>query len=354
MLPGFSLTWKGVLSVFLFLLAFVLILFVWAKSPNWPKEEYAQIRNFQGDQSQEEQEERDKSSDTTISLLTYNIGYLSGLTNNKPVRGSEEFYQKNLDGVLSRLRRYRVDVLAVQEIDFDSTRSYYVDQFEEIGEGVNYKNGAMVVSWDKSYVPFPYFPPSVHFGKMVSGQAIFSDYEITEQERVQLADVESQPYYYSAIYLKRLAQRAVIKVGGRDVTLLNVHTEAFDAPTRRAQILFLKEWFLRLAETMPVIMMGDFNSDPYYTNDDTNNGDQESGESAAIWEFYNDPRIGVTSDKESLGGQERLTYPSDSPVEQLDYIFFSSAHFELVEGRVLSDFGQISDHLPVYAKLRLK
>ncbi len=350
MFNSFKTIGKNIVFVFLILFVLAVIFFFWAKSPNWSKEQYAQIRHFPTDQSQSETAE---TSDATISLLTYNIGYLSGMTNNTAVRPSQEFYQQNMDGALDSLRQYNADILALQEIDFGSKRSYYLDQFEEIGEKVPYKNGAMVVNWDKKYVPFPYFPVSVHFGQVLSGQAILSNYDILEQERVKLAAVDSQPFYYSAIYLHRLAQRVKVNIAGRDVMLFNVHTEAFDAPTRMQQIKFLKEWFLQVAQTMPVIMMGDFNSDSRYESDDLSDAESNKN-SAAILQFYDDPRIGTTSAKESLSQQHTLTYPSDKPTEQLDYIFFSSTHFELITAKVLTDFGQVSDHLPFYAELRFK
>lgn len=47
-----------------------------------------------------------------------------------------------------------------------------------------------------------------------------------------------------------------------------------------------------------------------------------------------------------------FTYPSDKPEMRLDYIFYSD-HFEMLESRVVTEVGTVSDHLPVYAKLKL-
>lgn len=322
-----------VLYFILFLIGAAIIFFFWAKSPNLEKSEYSKVVDFGVDHF--------PPQDSTISLISYNIGYLSGMTNNTTIRPTQEFYQTNMKKVLEALRKHRPNILALQEVDYDGNRSYSVNQFEVIGKELDYNNGAMTINWDKRYVPFPYFPPSVHFGKMLSGQAILSDFEINEHERVELARVRSHPYYYSAMYLDRLAERILINIGGQDVMVFNVHTEAFDVKTRELQISFLKDWFLRVEEEMPVIMVGDFNSDPTY---------KEKG----ILEFYNDSRIGAMCSKEGLLKKETLTYPTDVPIEQLDFVFFSTKHFELVEWEVLGDFGQVSDHFPVYTKLKLK
>ncbi|NME71964.1 endonuclease/exonuclease/phosphatase family protein [Flammeovirga aprica] len=322
-----------VLYFFLFLIVASLIFFFWAKSPNLEKSEYAKIVEFDNPQKIED--------DSIISIISYNIGYLSGMTNNTSVRPTEDFYKGNMDKVLKDLKAYRPNVLALQEIDYGGKRSYYVNQFEVIGKELGYLNGGMTINWDKTYVPFPYFPPSVHFGKMLSGQAILSDYKIVEHERTELARVRSHPYYYSAMYLDRLAERVLVNIGGQEVMIFNVHTEAFDVKTRELHISFLKDWFLRIEEKMPVIMVGDFNSDPTY---------KEKG----VKEFYNDERIGAMCPEGDLLKEGTLTYPTDTAIEQLDFVFFSTRHFELIDWKVLSEFGQVSDHFPVLTKLKLK
>ncbi|MBB6460962.1 endonuclease/exonuclease/phosphatase family protein [Flammeovirga kamogawensis] len=324
---------RKVLLASFIIIGLIVLFFFWAKSPNWDKKDYAQVRNFRIDQK--------AISDSTLSIISYNIGYLSGMTNNTSVRPTKEFYQKNMTDVLNHFKKHKVDILALQEIDYGGNRSYKVDQFDVIGNALDYKNGAMSVNWDKKYVPFPYFPPTVHFGKMLSGQAVLSNYPIEEHERVELSRVRSQPYYYSSMYLDRLAERVKIKVGEQEVMFFNVHTEAFDHSTRVKQIEFLKDWFLRIAEEMPVIMVGDFNSDPRYDN-------------AGVLKFYDDERIGAMCAKENLAKKSTLTYPTDKAIEQLDFVFFSTAHFEVLEWDVLQEFGQVSDHFPVYTKLRLK
>ncbi|MBB3699015.1 endonuclease/exonuclease/phosphatase family protein [Flammeovirga yaeyamensis] len=326
---------KTVIYILLVLIIGALAFFFWAKSPNLDSSEYAKITKFNGNESSKAVE------DSVLSVITYNIGYLSGMTNNTSVRPAEEFYTNNLKSIISGLKKHPVDVLAIQEIDFGGKRSYYVNQFEEMGEQLGYYNGCRSINWDKKYVPFPYFPPSVHFGKMLSGQAMMTNFEITDYERVVLSRVQSHPYYYAAMYLDRLVERVKIKVGDQEVMVFNAHTEAFDQDTRTKQMFFLKDWFLKTAETMPVILLGDFNSDPSYEN-------------AAILEMYNDERIGAMCSKENLLGEKTLTYPTDKPIEQLDFVFYSSRHFELLDWKVLYDLGEVSDHYPVLANLKLK
>ncbi len=70
----------------------------------------------------------------TISLMTYNIGYLSGMTNNKPVKPEKEFFEKNMSTFLNNIKTDSPDIVGFQEIDYFSKRSYDIDQMQTIGE----------------------------------------------------------------------------------------------------------------------------------------------------------------------------------------------------------------------------
>ncbi len=65
--------------------------------------------------------------------------------------------------------------MAFQEIDYGSARRYHVDQEERIASAFHYPYRARAVNWDKRYVAFPYWPPSAHFGKIISGQSVVND-----------------------------------------------------------------------------------------------------------------------------------------------------------------------------------
>ncbi len=59
------------------LLLFFTIFFFWASSPKLSEKEYSKLISNNYEQT--------ISSDSIYSIATYNIGYLSGMTNNKAV-----------------------------------------------------------------------------------------------------------------------------------------------------------------------------------------------------------------------------------------------------------------------------
>lgn len=95
--------------------------FFWAKSPTWKKSEYNLL--YESDTRIAESQ-----SDSLIDVVSYNIGYLSGMTNNTPQRPSREFYAENEARLIPALRTLNADIIGFQEIDYDSKRSYRTNQ----------------------------------------------------------------------------------------------------------------------------------------------------------------------------------------------------------------------------------
>lgn len=324
---------KALIAVPAVLAASAAAFYFWAKSSNMSADQHARVDKFS-------YQAKRTLADSVFSVATYNIGYVSGMTNNTSVKPSEAFFSGQLEQATSALAKLDVDILALQEIDFASNRSYMVNQYEHLAS-IGYPYGARAVNWDKRYVPFPYFPPSVHFGKMISGQALLSKFPIQLHERHVLEPVPGHPFYYKAMYLDRLAELATIQIGKHILVIINAHTEAFDAPTRVRQIDYLKKLYLQYANRYPTILLGDFNSDPSY---------KENG----IEQLLQTPGMGSACPQDKLLTPSSLTYPTDTPKEQLDFIFFNKDRIECVEWSVYREIGQVSDHYPVMMKFKIK
>ena len=319
-------------SLFYLLLLFLFLFtgfYFWASSPNLSREEYAIIESSDPAAA--------PSNDSVFSVLTYNIGYLSGMTNNLPVEKPRSLYEKNLLKVLAELKAVNADILAFQEIDYHSKRSYFINQQSEIAE-LAYPFAGKCINWDKRYVPFPYYPFSMHFGQMLSGQSVLSKYPILEQERIELVRNVSQPFYSDRFYLDRLAQVVRLRLGKQMLVLINVHLEAFDKDTRLQQTRRVRELYLKYYKEFPTILLGDFNSDPEEL----------------------DPSIQLILDLPKTGnaafgnaGKEK-TYSSREPTKRLDYIFYNTEFIQELGGKVLREFQEASDHLPVLMQFKFK
>lgn len=314
----------GILSFgFLFV-----IFFFWASAPTLPYESYKSVGNLDNAMAPQ--------NDSTFSIVTYNIGYLSGMTNNTTAEKPKSLFDKNLELVKSQIKKVNPDIIALQEIDYKANRSHFVDQQTEL-INLGYPFYAKSINWDETYLPFPYWPPKMHFGKVISGQSIVSKYPLKDHKREVLQRVADAPFYRDAFYLERLAQVAKVTLNGRDVMIINVHLEAFDKPTRMNQFKEIAAIYQTYKDKFPVLLLGDFNS-------------KYRDESAGIQSLLNNPELGCAAIDGTIGN----TYNSKDPHKRIDYIFYTKNSIEALGGSVLNEFGEASDHLPVYMKFRLK
>ena len=324
------------IKVLKFIVRFLVVIFIaavifffWASSPTLNEKEYEALLTNDNIVA--------SKNDSTFSIVTYNIGYLSGMTNNRAIAKPKELFEENLQKVITETKAVNPDIIAFQEIDYNASRSYKVNQQEEIAE-LGYPYRAQAVNWDETYVPFPYWPPSMHFGKVLSGQSIISKHPLKEHKRIVLERVANAPFYRDALYLERLAQVVKVTLNGKDVVLINVHLEAFDKSTRVNQLEEVLSIFNRFKDKFPTILLGDFNS-------------KARDNEAAIQNLFKLKDIGNAGfNKENPAN----TFDSRNPHKRIDYIFYTKKSIEYISGKVLTQFGEASDHLPVEMRFRLR
>lgn len=292
----------------------------------------------------------------TLTVMTYNIGYLSGNSNNLPVRESVNFYRSNLQRVARLLNRVQPDIVGYQEIDFASSRSYYMNQLDSLAKYTSLHFAALTVNWDKRYVPFPYWPPAVHFGRVLSGQAVQSRFPVISNERMVLPRPQNNAFYYDAFYLERLAQVAEIDVG-RPLIIINVHLEAYDTATRERQAQKVLRLAQKYVETYPVLLIGDFNSP--LPNSKLGNKSPASNEhrwqdDESMHILLSESKLAEAFANELANGEEIFSYTFSSfePHVKIDHIFYNTNKIQPLDWFVVHDSTQASDHLPVVMRFR--
>jgi len=293
----------------------------------------------------------------TFTVMTYNLGYLSGMSNALRHRENKDFYSRNLSAVIALLRDIKPDFVGVQEIDAPSFRSHFMNQVDSIAYGAGYAHAAFAVNWDKHYVPYPYWPPAANFGRVLSGQAVFSRFPILEQQRRVLTWPQKMPFYWNGFYLDRLAQVVKIDVG-QEVVIINVHLEAYEQPTRAKQARTVLEILRKFRRDYPVLLIGDFNSVSPFA------GKASGSRSALPASYRDDPTIAMFLEEPGIAAAfapetfssseaETYTFSSGKPFQKIDYIFYNSEKIAPVNAYVARAAEQASDHLPVVMRFRL-
>ncbi len=335
------------------IIAAFVIFFFWASSKTLNKEEYKTGRIWKIPLQNEK-----KKSGQSFKIITYNMGYASGMANNLALKPGKDFYDKNLALICSALNKVNPDIVTLQEIDYESERSYNLNQAEIISGNLGLDHAAYLPNWNKRYLPFPYWPPSVHYGRVNSGQAVLSGYTIISQKRHTLPEPASNSFFYNAFYLERLLQETVISINGREIVVINVHLEAWDVKTREEHARILVALYRQISDK-PVIIIGDFNSIPSYSSKLKNFPEGEPAE-----DYTNDKTISIVLAEKSLKmsipearykKNEKLyfTYSSEKPYVSIDHIFYNEKIIP-VKSDVIRDAGTGSDHYPVFFEFTLK
>ncbi|WP_026999727.1 endonuclease/exonuclease/phosphatase family protein [Eisenibacter elegans] len=285
----------------------------------------------------------------SLVLVSFNIGYLAGMTNNLPLPRTQAFVDSNMLHVKSIFKHLKPDVVGYQEIDYGGRRAFDNNQSEVIATRLGFGYRADAVNWDKNYVPFPYaVNPALHFGRVLSGQSVHSRYPILSHKRIALQKVKNAPFYYNAFYLDRLAQVVELQYGRDTLVLINVHLEAFDGPAREAQTEELLNIYRSYRpEQRPVLLIGDFNS-----NAPTEAYRQSADYERVIDLILAEPTLASACVPELFSQREQCTYPADKPDVHIDYIFYNPKFWELRQYRVLNEMQTASDHLPIMAILK--
>lgn len=171
-------------------------------------------------------------SEYQFSLMSWNIGYC-GLGKEQDffydgghnVRPSTEDYQKYLNGIFHFLSKANyMDFIFLQEIDFDSKRSFNTNQLETFVQALPDMAYAFAYNYKVGYVPIPIFEP---MGKVAAGMATWSRFLPDQATRVGF-DVNFE--WWKRIFM---LDRCLIVTRhhlpfGKDLVMINLHNSAFD------------------------------------------------------------------------------------------------------------------------------
>ena len=292
-------------------------------------------------------QEDDDLRPSVLKILTWNVGFFYG-------EGSEgegyekkdsSFFSERLVLASEELRQWDADIVFLQEIDFDSSRSHNVNQAITLAKLAGYHYVALAPSWIMNYIPFPYWPVSDHFGVMNSGGAILSRYPLQNNRVHLLEKPKSNPWWYNLFYLHRFLQDVEVVVGQKTFSITNLHLEAFDKSNREDQIRTLVEQHLK--ENIDFIA-GDFNMVPDGASQKSKFLNGDDYENDLSFSLMNESGLDEVIPMDIYDNSEKdyFTFPSSRPDRRLDYIFYQRG-LKLMKAEVLTS--TLSDHLPVRA-----
>ncbi len=235
-----------------------------------------------------------------VRILSYNVKHGLGMDD-----------QVDLERIASVIRMLEPDIVTLQEIDSVVSRTGFEDQAAVLGEltGMRAVFGGFMDYQGGRY-----------------GMALLSRYPIVEWENHRLPDgAEPRSALAARIELLRPGYGQAPRLVVVGVHLYATADERYAQASRLIEVLS--------DERSPVVLAGDFNSTP-------DSDVIRLLEAAGGWE--RPPKSG-----------ERLTFPSDVPDREIDFIMFRPAdRFVVHEHRVVAET-EASDHRPVLLELEL-
>lgn len=243
------------------------------------------------------------SEGQTLTVLSWNIGY-GGLSETADffmdggagVRTQDEdSVSANIGAVIDLIGRTDADIVFLQEVDQNSTRSWHIDEAQRIAAAYPGYQTAFANNFKVLYMPYP-IP---FYGHIDSGIFTLTKFYADSARRIQLPCPFSWPV--RTLNLKRclLVERLPVEGSDKELVLINLHLEAYDSGEGKiAQTRMLAELMqAELDKGNYVIAGGDFNQS--FSSVDTSmyplqgNGLWECGEidTAAFsdaWQFLMD------------------------------------------------------------------
>ncbi|MFL2998744.1 MAG: endonuclease/exonuclease/phosphatase family protein [Candidatus Neomarinimicrobiota bacterium] len=132
--------------------------------------------------------------------------------------------EKTLTKIADKLNNIDADIVLLQEVDFLSKRSGYINQIQFLLDNTGLNYGAYASMYKTQ------FAPSDGLGMVDGGNAILSKYKLESAERIPLALRTDQSSIVQYFYLRRNILKAKIPDlarDGKDFYAVNIHATAF-------------------------------------------------------------------------------------------------------------------------------
>lgn len=208
-----------------------------------------------------------------LSVITQNIGfgaYTPDFTffmdgGEKSWAESPESVKECIGKAVETVKEYSPDLILFQEVDFDSTRSYHIDQRRMLRDAFSSYSSVFAENYHSAYLFYPFNEPH---GASYAGILTLSRFDISSGLRRSLPISES---FSKFLDLDRCYSISRIPVeNGKELVLFNVHLSAYGGSDeiREAQMnMLFNDMKAEYEKGNYCVTGGDFNHD--FTGDST-------------------------------------------------------------------------------------
>ncbi|MCC5849369.1 MAG: endonuclease/exonuclease/phosphatase family protein [Verrucomicrobia bacterium] len=275
-------------------------------------------------------------SPDSLRLLTYNIAHGRG-----PKRGAAntdggdaDEKRLRLEAIGRRIGELGLDLVALQEVDFNTWWSHGMDQAEIIAKEAG----------------FPYIVRQRNFDTGLSffrrhdfGNALLSRFPIVEAQKIEFPPMKDWENLLAGNHDGLLAR---VRIGeDRDILVVVAQLDSRGENVR----VQTTENIIRIqrGSSLPMILMGNLNSTPpgFPDSRTTPIGQNTIEVLESLGDFQRRPARGQAT-------WQDFTYPTEAPRRIIDWIM-PDPNWTFMQYEVRRDFTE-SDHLPVMSTLRFR
>ena len=298
-----------------------------------------------------------------LKIMTYNIGY-GGLDKEQDFfleggkgsgASSQNKVETNLKAFIETIKAEDADIIAMQEVDVKSKRSFSINQVEYISNFFkNTYNSYFANNFIVKFIPKPWLTPT---GNVDSGILTLSKAKPISNTRVSLPS--DFPFIERYFMLDRCFVESVYEIDDKNqLIFLNVHLSAYDKGgiLKYQQIEFLANYLKDVAKdnNKYIIIAGDFNmvlDSEYFRKHEEPLPSWVTEISKALNDIGLRPAydLGVTTTRSN-----EQPYIEGENFETVIDGFFVSNNLEVVDVKGLDLSYENSDHNPVILTVKFK
>ena len=173
-----------------------------------------------------------------LKVLTWNIRFGAGRfpffgdSCGEGVLAPDETVQNTIEAIADQLSSLDPDIVFLQEVDLRSKRTGYLNQVQYLLDNTYLNYGAYASMWESDFIP------TDGIGRINTGNAILSKYELTDAERIQLRLRTDQDDLIQYFYLRRNILKVrvpVLDVGPKLFFAVDIHATAFATDDTKEQ-----------------------------------------------------------------------------------------------------------------------
>ena len=219
----------GIVLLAIILIAVGYFAYVFIQYHRIPDNQVLSVQNPKSERVEMEKEYRMVSFNIGFGAYEQDFGFFMD-GGDRAWAWSKERLNKNLEKINAFIGKEEAEFFLIQEVDFDSTRTYHVDERPGLAAALSAKTYTFAQNWDSAFL---FAPPTQPHGTARTGIMTFSDFHIESSLRRSLP---LETGIMKIVDLDRCySVNRIPTANGPELVVYNVHLSAYTSDGKIAE-----------------------------------------------------------------------------------------------------------------------